>query len=258
MNPLSGKRAIITAGASGIGRVVARTMIEAGARVAVCDIDPASVTAFSSDYPEATAVVCDVADPASVPLALQAMLAGLGGGVDVLFNNAGIAGPTAAIEDVSPEDWTRTVDVNLTAQFLFIRGVIAGMKAQRSGVILNMSSAAGRLGMPMRTPYAAAKWAVIGLTQSLAMEVGQFGIRVNAILPGSVRGPRMERVMAARAELTGRPFAEIEAEEVATMSLGRMIEPEEIADLAVFVASDAGRSISGQSLGVCGNTEILR
>ncbi|QND61665.1 SDR family oxidoreductase [Mesorhizobium huakuii] len=258
MTALKDKRAIITAGASGIGRVVAKKMIAAGAKVAVCDADADAVNSFAAENPDSTAVVCDVADPARVPEAIETMLKGLGGGTDILFNNAGIAGPTAAIEDISPEEWVRTVDVNLTAQYLFIRGVMAGMKAQRSGVILNMSSAAGRLGMPMRTPYAAAKWAVIGLTQSLAMEVGKFGIRVNAILPGSVRGPRMERVMAARAKLTGRPLAEIEAEEVATMSLGRMIEPEEIADLAIFVSSDAGRSISGQSLGVCGNTEILR
>lgn len=258
MSVLQSKRAIITAGASGIGRVVARKMIEAGAKVAVCDVDAAAVDDFASEYPDMTAVVCDVADPAKVPATIQTMLEGLGGGTDILFNNAGIAGPTAAIEDISLDDWVRTVDVNLTAQYLFIRGVMAGMKTQRSGVILNMSSAAGRLGMPMRTPYAAAKWAVIGLTQSLAMEAGKFGIRVNAILPGSVRGPRMERVMKARADLTGRTCADIEAEEVATMSLGRMIEPEEIADLAVFVSSDAGRSISGQSLGVCGNTEILR
>jgi NAD(P)-dependent dehydrogenase (short-subunit alcohol dehydrogenase family) len=254
---LDGKRAIVTAGAAGIGRVIAQTLMAEGAKVAVCDIDQAALDAFAAANPGAMALPCDVGNSEAVDRTLKAMLTHLGG-IDILVNNAGSAGPTAGIEDVSPSDWLRTMDVNLTSQFLFARGVVPHLKAQKSGCIVNMSSAAGRLGMPMRTPYAAAKWAVIGLTQSLAMELGRFNIRVNAILPGSVRGDRMNRVMQARAAATGLNLAQVEAEEVAAISMGRMIDPDEIADMVAFICSNSGRSISGQSLGVCGNTEILR
>lgn len=254
---LSGKRAIITAGAAGIGRVTARTFIDAGAQVSVCDIDNAALDSFMAEFPSASAHRCDVSNPAAVARTIEVMLDKLGG-IDIMVNNAGSAGPTASIEDIEPSDWSRTVDVNLFSQFLFIKGVVPRMKAQRSGAIVNMSSAAGRLGMPMRTPYVAAKWATIGLTQSLAMELGKHNIRVNAILPGSVRGERMERVMKDRAEATGLSLDQVEAEETAAISLGRMIEPKEIADMIAFICSDLGNSISGQSIGVCGNTEILR
>lgn len=254
---LEGQRAIVTAGASGIGRAIAETLKAGGARVAVCDIDEEAIAAFRIANPDSLAVPCDVADPVAVSRALPMMLDDLGG-FDILMNNAGSAGPTAWVEDIAPEDWLRTVDINLNSQFLFIRGVVPTMKAQKSGLIVNMSSVAGRLGFPMRTPYAAAKWAVVGLTQSLAMELGAWNIRVNAVLPGSVRGERMERVLKARAAATGRALAEIETEETAAISLGRMIDPREIADLVAYLASPSGRSISGQSLGVCGNTEVLR
>lgn len=254
---LSGKRAIITAGAAGIGRVTAQQFIAAGATVAVCDIDKAALKDFAQQHPQSKAVACDVSDAAAVAGAFSEMSGALGG-VDILVNNAGSAGPTAGIEDISPESWQKTLDINLFSQFLFTRAVVPGMKAQRSGVIVNMSSAAGRLGMPMRTPYVAAKWATIGVTESLAMELGGFNIRVNAILPGSVRGDRMERVMKARAVATGLSMDDVEAEETAAISLGRMIEPSEIADMIAFISSDQGAAISGQSIGVCGNTEILR
>lgn len=254
---LQGKRAIVTAGAAGIGRVIAQKLMSEGARVAVCDIDQRALDAFSAANPTSLAIACDVADPDAVAATLASMIAHLGG-IDILVNNAGSAGPTAGIEDITHQDWARTLDVNLTSQFLFARGVVPHLKAQGLGSIVNMSSAAGRLGMPMRTPYAAAKWAVIGLTQSLAMELGRHNIRVNAILPGSVRGDRMARVMQARAAATGLSLAQVEAEEVAAISMGRMIDPDEIADMVAFICSDSGRSISGQSLGVCGNTEVLR
>ncbi|KRS15802.1 3-ketoacyl-ACP reductase [Roseovarius indicus] len=254
---LRDKRAIVTAGASGIGRVIAERLRAAGARVAVCDIEEAALRAVKDAWPDVIAVRCDVSDPEAVETAMDEMLARLGG-VDILVNNAGSAGPTACVEDIDVTEWDQAIRVNLNSQFLFTRGVVPAMKRQESGVIFNMSSAAGRLGMPMRSPYVAAKWAVIGLTQTLAMELGPSNIRVNAILPGSVRGDRMTRVMQAKAEATGQSVRDIEAEETAAMSLGRMIEPDEIADLVVYVASDSGRSISGQSLGVCGNTEILR
>jgi NAD(P)-dependent dehydrogenase (short-subunit alcohol dehydrogenase family) len=254
---LGAKRVIITAGAAGIGRVTAKRFLDAGAKVSICDIDAAALASFVDEFPTATAIRCDVSDAVAVADTVQEMMAGMDG-VDILVNNAGSAGPTACIEDVMPGDWASTIDINLLSQFLFIKAVVPTMKAQKSGAIINMSSAAGRLGMPMRTPYVAAKWATIGLTQSLAMELGAYNIRVNAILPGSVRGDRMDRVMLARAQSTGLSLAEVEAEETAAISLGRMIDPAEIAEMIAFVSSDLGASVSGQSIGVCGNTEILR
>lgn len=254
---LEGKRAILTGAASGIGAVVAGRFLDAGAEVAVCDIDDRSLETFSKQHPKAHVFQCDVRDPEAVERTLEGMKAALGA-VDILVNCAGTAGPTAFVSDISPDDWSATIDCNLTSQFLFIRGVVEDMAQRGGGAIINMSSAAGRLGMPMRTPYVAAKWGIIGLTQSLAMELGPKNIRVNAILPGSVRGERMDRVMQARAKATGLPLSQVEAEEVANISLGRMIEPEEIADLILFACAETGRSISGQSLGVCGNTELLR
>lgn len=254
---LTSKRAIVTAGAAGIGRVIAETFLDAGASVAVCDIDESALTSFESTYREAHAFHCDVGDPAPAARTADRMLSVLGG-IDILVNNAGSAGPTALIEDIDPVDWSHTFDINLFSQFYFTKAVVPHMKEQGSGAIVNMSSAAGRLGMPLRTPYAAAKWATIGLTQSLAMELGGHGIRVNAILPGSVEGDRMDRVMQARADITGMTLEEVMAEETATMSLGRLIDPREVASMIAFISSDIGRSISGQSIGVCGNTEILK
>lgn len=225
--------------------------------MAICGIDDRALKQFPIDFPTATVSKCDVSDANAVAETF-AQLQGTLGGLDILVNNAGSAGPPANVEDISPEEWSRTLDINLLSQFLFTKFAVPIMKAQSSGAIVNMSSAAGRLGMPMRTPYVAAKWATIGLTQSLAMELGEFNIRVNAILPGSVRGDRMDRVMKARVQATGLSIAQVEAEETAAMSLGRMIEPKEIADMIAFICSDSGASISGQSIGVCGNTEILR
>jgi len=254
---LSGKRAIITAGAAGIGRTVAERFMSAGATVTVCDIDDRALQSFSQAFPEASAFKCDVGDGKAVAETFKLMENVLGG-VDILVNNAGSAGPTAGIEDISLEDWSRTLNINLFSQFLFTKYAVPIMKAQGRGSIVNMSSAAGRLGMPMRTPYVAAKWATIGLTQSLAMELGAHNIRVNAILPGSVKGDRMDRVMKARADATGMSLQDVKLEETAAISLGRMIDPKEIADMITFVCSDLGISISGQSIGICGNTEILR
>lgn len=257
MTPLAGKRAIVTAGASGIGAVIAATLLHAGASVSVCDIDRDRMDAFGKIHPAIPVFLCDVADSAMVARTFEQMIGALGG-IDILVNNAGIAGPTAGVEAISPADWDQTVIVNLSAQFYFCRLAVPYMKQQASGSIINMSSAAGRLGFPYRTPYAAAKWGVIGFTQSLAMELGPDNIRVNAVLPGSVTGARMTKVMAERAALLGVPEASVLADEIKNISMRTMIDPLEIADLIAFVCSDAGRSISGQSLGVCGNTETLR
>jgi NAD(P)-dependent dehydrogenase (short-subunit alcohol dehydrogenase family) len=257
MASLKEQRAIVTAGASGIGRVVARTLHAAGAKVAVCDISESALQAFQDENPEVKAYQCDVRDAAAVTAVTEEMI-GLLQGVDILVNNAGIAGPTKSVEDITPAQWDETIAVNLNAQFYFCRSVIPHLKRQRSGSIINLSSAAGRLGFPNRTPYAAAKWGVIGFTQSLAMELGEFNIRANAVLPGSVSGERMNRVIAERAKLLSISEEAAWADELKNISMHKMIDPEEIADLIAFVCSPSGRSISGQSLGICGNTEVIR
>ncbi|EWY42715.1 3-ketoacyl-ACP reductase [Skermanella stibiiresistens SB22] len=252
----NGQRALVTAGASGIGLAIAKALVEAGAKVHVCDVDEAALARCRETLPGVTASVADVSDEAAVDRLFQDLRGSLGG-LDILVNNAGIAGPTAAIEDIDPADWRRCIDIDLTGQFLCARRAVPLLKQAGAGAIVNMSSVAGRLGYAFRTPYSAAKWGVIGLTESLAKELGPFGISVNAILPGIVAGPRIEKVIGARAEQVGVPYAEMEQEYLQKVSLRRMVTAEDVAGMVVFLASPAGRNVSGQSLSVCGNVENL-
>jgi NAD(P)-dependent dehydrogenase (short-subunit alcohol dehydrogenase family) len=206
--------------------------------------------------PGVSSSLADVSSEADVDRLFDDVRARLGG-LDVLVNNAGIAGPTGRIEDLSLEDWRRTLDVDLTGQFLCARRAVPMLKEAGGGAIINMSSAAGRFGYAFRTPYAAAKWGVIGLTQSLAKELGPSNIRVNAILPGVIKGPRMEKVIRDRAQATGVTFEAMEKQYLDRISLRRMTGPEDVAAMVVFLVSEAGRNISGQSLGVDGNVESL-
>jgi NAD(P)-dependent dehydrogenase (short-subunit alcohol dehydrogenase family) len=170
------------------------------------------------------------------------------GGLDVLINNAGISGMTLPVVDYPPDDWDKVVAVNLTAMFDVTRLAIPHLKLSKAGVIINMSSVAGRFGFQNRSPYAATKWAVIGFTKTLAIELGEWGIRANAIAPGAVEGDRIERVFAGRAQISGRSIEEVRAAAMAEQSIKAMIKPTDIAALAVFLASDAAKSISGQVL----------
>ena len=179
------------------------------------------------------------------------------GGLDVLVNNAGIAGPTRPAEELEIADWDRTLAVNLSGQFYCARLAIPVIRKAGGGSIINLSSVAGRMGYALRTPYAASKWGVVGLTQSLAKELGAAKIRVNAILPGIVAGARIDRVIEDRAKLRGLPWEEVEKEYLSQTSLGEFVSPQSVADMAVYLASEEGRSISGQSLSVCGNTHTL-
>jgi NAD(P)-dependent dehydrogenase (short-subunit alcohol dehydrogenase family) len=179
------------------------------------------------------------------------------GGLDALVNNAGIAGPTGGVEDIVPAEWRRCIDVGLTGQFLCARRAVPMLKAAAGGSIVNMSSAAGRHGYAFRTPYSAAKFGVIGFTQSLAKELGPANIRVNAILPGIVEGPRMEGVIRDRAAQLSISETEMEKRYLERVSLRRMVSPRDVAATVAFLLSDAGRNISGQSIGVDGNVETL-
>lgn len=253
---VQGKRVVVTAGGGGIGLAIVDSLVAGGAKVHTCDVDVRALDALSS-RPGVTATVCDVSDESQVDRLFEDARARLGG-LDALVNNAGIAGPTGAVEDIDPDDWRRCIDIDLTGQFLCARRAVPLLKANGGGAIVNMSSAAGRHGYAYRTPYSAAKWGVIGFTQSLAKELGPSSISVNAILPGIVRGPRMEGVIRARAGQVGVSYEEMETRYLENVSLRRMVTPEDVANMVTFLISPLGANMSGQSLGVCGNVETLR
>lgn len=249
------QRLIISAGANGIGLAIARHFAANGASVAICDVDEKAVATVSAEFD--LAMVCDVTDAEAMDSFVKDAVLHLEG-VTTVIANAGTTGPTANLEDIEQDDWSKTVAVNLTGQYTLLKSTIPHLKAQRDGSVILMSSAAGRLGLPMRSPYAAAKWGVIGLKETLAMELGPYGISVNAILPGSVTGPRMDAVLATKAKVLDISLDQARGSEVANASMQRMIDPQEIAELAWFLASPAASAISGQSVGVCGNFETLR
>jgi NAD(P)-dependent dehydrogenase (short-subunit alcohol dehydrogenase family) len=251
-----GLRVLVTAGANGIGRAIAESFIAHDARLYVCDIAEPALKRFLAAQPGAHGMLADVADEAAVDRMFDDLKAKLGG-LDVLVNNAGIAGPTAEVESIAPAEWRRTIDINLTGQFYCQRRAVPLLKEAGDGAIINISSVAGRLGYAYRLPYAATKWAIIGMTASLAKELGPHGIRVNAILPGVVEGPRIDRVIEDRAKATGVSFEEMREEYLSKVSLRRMVSAQDVANMALFLCSPAGRNISGQPLSVCGNVETL-
>jgi len=251
-----GLRVLVTAGAAGIGEAFAKAFADAGARIFICDVDAAALEAFRARRPAIGATVTDVSDPRQVDRLFAEAEAFLGG-LDVLINNAGIAGPTAPVEDIAIADWDRTIAVDLNGMFYCTRRAVPLLKAAGGGSIINLSSVAGRLGFPLRTPYSAAKWAVVGFTKSLAIELGPSNIRVNAIQPGVVEGERIERVIAAKAKALGLGHEEYRRQILSKVSLRRSVSPVDIANMALFLATDAGRNVSGQALSVCGNVETL-
>ena len=254
---LDGKRAVVTAGAAGIGRATAEAMLASGARVHVCDVDEAALAEVRATLPEIGATLADVSDPAAVDRLFDEAEAGLGG-LDILVNNAGIAGPTKPVEEVEPDELHRTMAVNVYGQFYCARRAVPLLRAAGGGSIVNLSSAAGRFGFALRSPYSASKWAVVGFSKSLAIELGRDQIRVNAICPGAVEGPRIDRVIAAKAEARGVSFEAMRAEYVAQASMRTLIPPQDIANMIVYLCSDLGRTVSGQVLGIDGNIEALR
>lgn len=254
---LAGRRALVTAGASGIGRVIARRFAEAGAKVFICDVDDAALAAFGKENPGIGATRCDVADIRQVDTLFATASAALGG-LDILVNNAGVAGPTAPVEAMTVGDWERCVAVNLHANFYCTRKAVPLLKAAGGGSIVNLSSVAGRLGFPLRTPYAASKWAIVGLTKSLAMELGTAGIRVNCIQPGVVEGDRINRVISAKAQAHNVSFEQERDAILENVSLRTMVTADDIAAMALFVCSAAGARITGQALSVCGDVQVLQ
>jgi NAD(P)-dependent dehydrogenase (short-subunit alcohol dehydrogenase family) len=246
-------RVLVTAGAAGIGLQIARTFLTHGARVQVCDVDEKALAAVPK---EIFRVRADVTSLADVDRLFEEVRKNLGG-LDVLINNAGIAGPTAKVEDIRPEDWDRCIAVDLNGMFYVTRKAMPLIKAAGGGSIINLSSIAGRFGFAMRTPYSAAKWAVVGFTQSLAVEAGPDGVRVNAIQPGIVEGERVDRIVADKAKALGVQPKQVLDRMVEGVALRTTVTAQDIADTALFLTVGAGRHISGQALSVCGGARYL-
>ncbi len=248
---LEGKRAFVTAGGDGMGRATVLAMHKLGAKVFTCDIDSSGLETLPAGV---ETWQCDVSDSDQLDLIFDEILPG---GLDFMINNAGVAGPTALVENITNDEWRHCMAVCIDSQFFCARRVAPVFKSQRSGAMINLISGAGILGYPTRSPYAAAKWAVSGFTETLAMELGPHNIRVNGIVPGNVNGDRMERVIAAHAKTDGLDPEVVRRMYAIGTSMQCYVDPEEIADLIVFLCSDYGRHISGQIVAVDGNTETL-
>ena len=246
-------RLIITGAGAGIGLTVAKAFAAKGAAVALCDVDESLLDNLPDDF---HGFCADVADQKQMEAFMDSALSRLGG-VDVLINNAGAGGPQGPIETLAPEEWKNCLAVSVHGLFYAVRQAAPVMKAQKSGCIINMSSNAGVYGLPDRTPYVAAKWAVVGMTKALAMELGTFGIRVNAICPGSVEGERIDRVIANDAAKRRLTPDEVRQQYQRQSSLRCFAKAEDIAAMALYLASEAGQRISGQTIGIDGHTESL-
>ena len=250
------RRIVVTAGASGIGRAIAERFLSEGDRVAICDIDEAAVAEFATAWPEAMTAAADVTSETEMAAFLNAVEASWGG-ADVVCANAGTGGPAGWIEDLDYGEWQRCIATNLHGSFLTCRWAARVMRAERAGLIVLTSSTAGIAGYPLRSPYAAAKWALVGLTKTLAMELGPAGVRVNAVCPGAVEGPRMDRVVAMEASAQGVDEREVRRNHAAGVSMKTWVTAADVAGTVHFLASDAASRISGQVLAVDGHTETL-
>jgi NAD(P)-dependent dehydrogenase (short-subunit alcohol dehydrogenase family) len=247
--------ALVTAGASGIGRVTAECLARAGIAVHICDSDESAIEGCLAANTEMTASRTDVSNVEQVD-AMFADLARHHQRLDVLVNNAGISGPTAAVEDIDPADWDRTIAVDLSSAFYVTRRAVPLLRTTR-GSIVNIASNAALFGVPLRSPYAASKWALIGLTKTWAMELGPAGVRVNAICPGSVQGARIDGVIERDAMQRGMAPEAIRNVYLRQSSMRTFAEAEDIAAMVLYLCSDAGRNISGQSIAIDGHTETL-
>ena len=248
MDSLRGKRAIVTGGGRGIGGATAERFLAAGATVHMCCVTEESLDSVLADNPGLSGSLADVSEADQVARLFDDAAAHLGG-LDVLVNNVGIGDPRAPIEEVSDAEWHRAFAVNIHGMLYCIKRAAGG------GAIINISTASTRTGLPYRTPYIASKWAVEGMTDNLARELGPDKIRCNSILPGMINNPRGRRLVERIAAERGQDYAEAEAHYFSFVSTRSWIEPEEVADMAVFLAGDAAKNINGQAIGVCGNME---
>ncbi|MQT43175.1 MULTISPECIES: SDR family oxidoreductase [unclassified Pseudomonas] len=256
LTPYSGLKVLISGGAAGIGEVIAAAYLETGAKVHVCDVSEQAVLAFRERYPQALATQADVSSAAEVKRVFELQREWVNG-LDVLINNAGIAGPTTGIEKITEDEWEQSININLNAQYRFAHHAVPLLAESAHAHIIHISSVAGRLGYAWRTPYAATKWAIIGLMKSLAAELGDRDIRVNALLPGIIEGPRQDRVIRDRAKQLGISEPEMLQQTLNKISLGRMTPPDDVAAMALFLCSPAAQNITGQAISIDGNVEYL-
>lgn len=247
--------ALVTAGANGIGRAIAECLAAEGIKVHICDIDPQAIAACLEANPDFEGTCCDAADPADIDRLFDEIGAH-SSRLDILVNNVGVAGPTAAVEDIAPADWDRTIAIDLNAAFYATRRATPFIKKAR-GSIINIASNAALFGFPLRSPYVAAKWALIGLTKTWAMEMGPDGVNVNAICPGCVKGPRIDGVIERDAQERGVAADAIRDVYLRQSSMRVFVDAKEIADTVKFLCSPAGHNISGQALAIDGHTEGL-
>lgn len=250
------RKVFISAGGFGIGRCIAEAFLKQGDDVFVCDINQQSLQQFKQDYPQLQIAYCDLGQMNAIQPMFETAMQALGG-LDILVNNTGISGPTVAADELSFEDWTQVLNLNLNSTFMMTKLAIPYLKQSNSGVIINLSSIAGRMGYPFRLAYSTSKWGIIGFTKTLSMELGAFDIRVNAVLPGAVDGERVQRVLQARADAMNISLEEVTQNALANQSLKQFVNPKHIADLCVFLASDSASSISGQILPIDGDKQRL-
>lgn len=252
----TGHMALVTAGASGIGRCIAATLLAHNCKVHICDINPEAIDLFIKEHPGATATLADVSDPGQVQSVFDD-LAVYCDHIDILVNSAGIAGPTALVEEIAIDDWDHTIAVDLNGQFYVTRLAVPLLKKAGGGSIINISSNAALFGFPMRSPYTASKWAMIGLSKTWAMELGPSNIRVNALCPGSVNGPRIEQVIEREAEERGVAPDQLRDVYTRQSSMRMFVDAQDVADMTLFLCSQMGAKISGQAIGIDGHTEGL-
>lgn len=245
---------LVTGGADSVGRVIAQAFAARGDRVHICDVNAEALARTLGENPALGGTVGSVADAGQVARVFDDARARIGE-ISVLVNNVGIGGPRAAIEDIDLAQWRETLDTNLTGMLLCMQQAIPAMKARRHGVIVNVSTGSTRTRLPMRTAYVASKFAVEGLTLNAARELGPHHIRCNAILPGPINNARMRRIVRDKAEAEGRPVDEVQREMLRYISMRCMVEPQEIADMVLFLASAQARKVSGELISVSGNAE---
>ena len=250
------KTVLISGGASGIGARLAERFLERGDAVHICDVSQEAVGAFIADNPGATGTVADIGDREAVDRVF-ADLQKSHDHLDILVNNAGIAGPSAPIDTHDVEGWERCIQVNLSGTFYVTRKAVPLLRKSSGGAIINVSSTAALHGYPNRSAYTATKWAMIGLMKTWAMELGPDGIRVNAVCPTSVEGDRIDRVIERDAEQRGLSVEQVREVYLRQTSMRTFVSPDDVADTILFLASDAARKISGQSISVDGHTEGL-
>jgi len=257
MNNLKNKKIIISAGASGIGLATTKICLARGAYVYLCDINKKYLVKLNKHPLKNKRLFvynCDASDENQVS-ELFKKINKKTKKIDALINNVGIAGPTGFLEKLKSKDWEKTIQIDVNSHFYFTKKAIPLIKKSKNGSIINISSTAGILGFPLRSPYAASKWAIIGITKTLAMELGKFNVRVNAVCPGTIKGERMKKVIRDKAKFTKISSKKIEKDFISMSSMKKWILEDDIGKMCAFLISDDSSKVSGQVISVDGHTE---